>query len=107
MTNPLTAKRQFPEKKGTFLFLAAWLRAACHWLPMKVPGFCRMPNHFTWFCGRTSEDGDPSRWMRRLFIAKPAGAKSTTHNHLKPATSGRGFSRHTPSNGRASAGDAA
>ena len=44
------------------------MAAACHRLPMRVLGFCLMPNHFHLLL-RPHADGDLSRWMQWLLTA--------------------------------------
>jgi len=69
------------RKDGDYQAFIDLLSAACKRLPMRVPGYCLMPNHFhllVW----PRNDGDLSRWMQWLLEDK--GGHSTLS--LAPGT---------------------
>jgi len=54
------------HKDGDYQAFLDLIAAGCDRLPMRVLGFCLMPNHFHLIL-RPHEDGDLSRWMQWLL----------------------------------------
>jgi putative transposase len=62
------ARAEVFHKDGDYEAFVDLMAAACRRLPMRVPGYCLMPNHFhlvLW----PRVDGDLSRWMQWLMTS--------------------------------------
>lgn len=68
MLNRGNGRDEVFHKEGDYQAFVALIAEACERLPMRVLGYCLMPNHFHMVL-HPYHDGDLSRWMQWLMTA--------------------------------------